>query len=316
MQTLIALMPQGIVGHIVFAMVLTVLLHLTRPVYLAFRRQKTGYGVVFNSVTGLPMDLVTVRLIDEHGQTVSSAVSDKHGRYRIAARPGEFTVDVAKQGYTFPSQYLKKHSTVYANILPTARIRVKDYGIITKNIPIDPAAAGRSKVFGVHIALGKNTQYLLAYLSPFVVIAYPLIRGGILPWILYGLYLGALLVRLLTFKPGKPAFGTITDAETERPVSQAVVRIFDAKFNKLKETQVTAGTGRYAFVVSPGAYYVLIHKPGYKRVRLNFPDIKREGFTLTYDVKLKRLPMPVARTNIDTQAPAAPTQNIAYGDMG
>ena len=40
-----------------YAVFLLVLLFVTRPAYLAFRRKRSGYGVVFNSVTGIPEPL-------------------------------------------------------------------------------------------------------------------------------------------------------------------------------------------------------------------------------------------------------------------
>ncbi|OGL79509.1 hypothetical protein A3E39_00105 [Candidatus Uhrbacteria bacterium RIFCSPHIGHO2_12_FULL_60_25] len=275
--------------HIIFGLVLLGLLHLTRPAYLAFTRGRKGYGVVFNSVTGIPESLVSIRLVlpGQFGTPVSTAVSDKHGRYRLTAKPGEYIVQVVKTGFAFPSEYLKTHSSVYDNILPVSRIIVKDHGIITKNIPVDPVGGGRAKLFSWRLHLNKNVQAGLGAVGPITLWVYPYLSKSVIAWVLYLLYVSAIGYRLFTFKPGQPAFGTIRDAETGELARNAVVRIFNAKANKLLETQITSERGRFAFVVHPGAYYVTIQKPGYKTTRINFPKIAQDAMSLVKDVRLK-----------------------------
>jgi hypothetical protein len=285
------LLRPDVLGDIGYAVVLFVLLTLTRPVYLAFTKRKKGYGVVFDSVTGLPLQLATVRLVipGVYGTPVATAVTDKHGRYSLQGRPGEFIVEVTKTGYTFPSTYLKKRTSLYDNLLPSSRIIVKDFGLMTKNIPMDPAKGGRSKIFHWRLVLGKETQLLIAYLSPLLLAIYPyFLHKTVIAWVVYVIYIAVMLQRVFTFKPGHPAFGTIRDAQSNEPIPQTVVRIFNAKFNKLMDTQITAARGRYAFLVHSGTYYILISRDGYKSLRLNYPVIKKDGTVLAKDVKLKR----------------------------
>lgn len=284
-----------LISHLSFLLVILALLHLTRPVYLAFTRRRRAYGVVFDSLTGIPLPLVTVRLVTPgaFARQVASAVTDKHGRYRLLGRPGEFMVEVVKSGYNFPSQYLKGHTTVYDNLLQAPRIILKDYGMLTKNLPVDPSQdARRSQIFRRQLpALPKNTQFMLAYVSPLLLLIYPLwILPSVIGWLLYAGYLSVMLYRLFTFKPSQAPFGVIRNVETGETVQGAIVRVLSSKFNKVLETQVTGPRGRYAFVVHPGAYYVLIKKEGYKTVRINFPPVKKEGTLLAKDLSLKLAP--------------------------
>lgn len=277
-----------------YAAFLLVLLFVTRPAYLAFRRKRSGYGAVFNSVTGIPEPLVSVRLKDLHGQVVGTAVTDRVGRYRLLAHKGEYIVDVTKAGFAFPSAYLGKgrHSTVYDNLLPTRHVIVQDHGVITKNIPIDPVAdAGRSRIFRWRPHLGKNTQVAIGFLGPVAAFVIPwfLMKTSVAAWAAFVVYAAVSLKRLLSFKPAAPPFGAIRDAQTGRPLERAVVRIFDASNNKVLETQVTSPKGRYAFMVRHGAYYVVVQKPGYRSVRLNFPRIAKDGFLLVRDVPVRQL---------------------------
>jgi hypothetical protein len=285
--------------HVVYGVVLLVILRASRPVYVAFRRRHSGYGVVFNSITGLPVALAGVRLRTrgEHGRIMATAVTDKKGRYSITAKPGEYVVEVVKDGFVFPSRYLRQESSLYDNLLPSAHIIIKDYGVITKNIPADPVGETRqSKVFRWHFQLSSAVQQFLAYGSPFASVFFPLWRGTTSAWALFWVYVAVISVRMLTYRPPRPSFGTIASASTKEPIPHAVVRIFGSKFDKLMETQITGPRGRYAFVVRPGSYYITISKSGYRTVRLKFPNISKDGFALAKDVVMTPLPKtPVSR---------------------
>ncbi|MBD3251312.1 hypothetical protein GF380_02450 [Candidatus Uhrbacteria bacterium] len=281
-------------GLFIYVTILVIALQLTDDVYIKFKRRKSGFGTVFNSVTGKPVDLARVRLVDVHGLTVTSAVTDKYGHYRLTVTPGEYTVDVTKPGFVFPSVFLKnhKHSKTYVNVLPTHRIKIKDHGIITVNIPIDPVEGmrKRSRVFRKWMVLSDNVQLVIAYASPIVFMAYPLINPArILPWLAYGVYVSLILYRLTHFTPGKPPYGTITDLKSGKPIPKVVIRLFDAKFNKLLTTQITSDKGRYALLVNRGAYYMTMKADGYKQVRLNFPHITKDSYPLATDVKMKQV---------------------------
>jgi hypothetical protein len=282
--------PWLLVWDAAYVGVLALLLKLTRPAYLAFRRRRSGYGVVFNSATGIPEALVSVRLRDLHGQIVRTVVTDKHGRYKLSAPRGEYYVEAVKQGFTFPSVYLGKDSaTVYENVLPAAHIIIKDFGVMTKNIPIDPSGTSRSWL-PKRLVLGKDVQYAIAVVSLLLTFAIAFgVRTSWFLWITFAVYVVILLARLLSFKPATPPYGTILDAEVKRPLSQVAVRLLDARFNKVMETQITSPKGRYAFVVSPGKYRLLIKAKGYKTVIVNYPNIAQEGRLLAKDILLKRL---------------------------
>lgn len=282
-------MNPAILIPVSYALLLSVLLKLTKPAYLAFRKRRSGFGTVFNSFTNIPEALVSISLRDLHGRVMRTTVTDKHGRYRLIAPPGEYYVDARKAGFVFPSTFLgaREGRFIYDNVLPAQHIIIKDNGVITKNIPIDPVE-GKKRFRIPSIILPKKIQYTLAAASPVLAfgIAY-ILRNNIFLWAIFAAYVVILFKRLLSYKPADPPFGTISDAETRRPLEHAVVRIFDTKFNKLLETQMTSAKGRYAFIVKAGAYYILIKKEGYKTVRLNFPHIRRDGFLLVKDVKMK-----------------------------
>jgi 5-hydroxyisourate hydrolase-like protein (transthyretin family) len=262
----------AILTDLAFGLFLLLLLHITRPAYLAFRRRRTGFGVVFDSVTGQPVDRATVSLRDGHGRIARTAVTEKDGRYRLMAPKGEYRIEVTKLGYTFPS--------------------VKDHGVITKNIPIDHVEKkGQRSQLGRELALPKGVQLAISGLSPFIAfgIGYVQQHSWVL-WTMYACYLLALLNRLAAFKAPQPPFGTVRDDATGEPLPGVAVRLLNSKFNKVVETQVTSPKGRYAFIINKGAYKIHVTKRGYKGVILNFPHVDEDRFLLAKDVRLKKIP--------------------------
>ncbi len=275
-----------------YGLFLAMLLRLTRSAYLSFRRRKSGFGVVFNSVTGKPESMAIVSLQTLGGKTFRTAPTDRDGRYNLVAPKGDYILEVRRAGYSFPSKILNKknNDSAYENILCVKHIIVTDHGSITLNIPIDPDnVSRRTSLFKRKVLRSKRMQEFVSFVSPFLAIylAY-ILREFWIVWLLLGLYLLALIVRFLDFKPPAPPYGTVRDAESRMPIDKVMVRIFEQKFGKLLETQVTSGKGRYAFVVKKGQYRLLIQKQGYKSVIINFPHVKDDHFLLAKDVLLHR----------------------------
>lgn len=73
----------------------------------------------------------------------------------------------------------------------------------------------------------------------------------------------------------KDRWGIVVDSDLGSPVAGAVVQVFDAKFNQLKETQITGNDGQFGFLLPPGQYYVVVNKVGF-----SFPARKRPPLTL------------------------------------
>jgi len=297
MQEILQWIGSGIVlRHLAFGLLLVAFLRLSYPAYAAFKKRRSAFGIVFNRATDIPEALVSVSLRDLHGRIVRTAVTDKDGKYKIMAPKGEYFVEARKTGFIFPSTLIgrKARHHVYDNILPSTHILIKDYGVMTKNIPIDPVTGtGSSRWWLWRPRLPKNVQYSLGFFGP-------LVAGGVLwlgfrtpgfSWVMYAIYLLHVLDRLISFKPAEPPYGVIRDAVHKRPIEKAVVRIFDARFNKLLETQITSPKGRYAFVVNRGVYRIRIEKAGYKTIVLNYPKVTRDLFLLAKDVRLKPLGM-------------------------
>lgn len=292
-QILVISKQPPVFGPILYAVIVFFILSVTKPVYQKFKRSRSGFGTVFNSMTGKPIDLARVRLVDIHGLTVTSAVTDSYGHYRLTGSPGEYTLDVLKPNFTSPSIFLKDrlHCKKFDNVISSQRIRIKDYGIITKDIPLDPInnTSAQSPVFSKHLLISDNAQFIIFY-TGLIYALYPVFYPThIAAWPIFALHITISLYRVASFRPSKPQFGTITDAQTGEPIERVIIRLFDASFNKILNTQITSPKGRYAFLVNKGSYYMTLQKEGYKPVRLNFPNITKDSYPLATNVNLKAI---------------------------
>jgi len=58
-------------------------------------------------------------------------------------------------------------------------------------------------------------------------------------------------------------YGVVYNSLTKQPVDLAIVRLYDAKTNRIVSSQVSDFKGRYSLVVNPGNYYIKIQKNDY-----------------------------------------------------
>lgn len=84
--------------------------------------------------------------------------------------------------------------------------------------------------------------------------------SSLLPQIFYWL---TQLLQLLGIKKRAKPWGVIFNAETGQPLSLAMVRIYETKYNRILERVVTDNQGRYGFLVKPGEFYITCSKTGF-----------------------------------------------------
>ncbi len=263
----------------------------TQPALLFGRKRKKLYGTVFNSLTRQPIDLATVRLFNaQNGRPVAARVTDSRGRYLLKAKAGDYVMDVKKLGYTFPTSFIRtRDDVIYPDVLIGDEFTHKDDGLVSKNLPVDPEDIERTPTKVYLRVIMNHVKHAVALSGPaislFAFIMYPtLTMVGILVLhaFLYWLF------RKFGYVKAPKRYGKVKDSKTRKPVANAVVRIFDTKYNKLLETQVTDSRGRYAFLVGKNTYYITAEKPGYDAYKSD--DLTREDDIESYiveDFKMK-----------------------------
>ena len=275
----------------------------TQPALLFKRRKRHGWGVVYNSLTKLPLDLVIVRLVNVNsGKVVQTRVTDSHGRYVFFPAIGSYRLETGANRFKFPSAFLGaiKDDGAFLDLYHGEPIEVKEVGaVITANIPLDPSGAELSVRRLIWRLVLRRLQHAFSILSLILALVFVIwvpstLTAGLLvaQVVFYGLFL-----RLAV--PRKPkGWGIIYDEKTRLPLARAVARIFDKQYNKLLETQVTDKTGRYSFLVGRNKYYVSYEKDGYEKKQSEMIDLQNSS-------------EPVASVGVDADLkPAGDNANI------
>ncbi|MDP3729387.1 MAG: carboxypeptidase regulatory-like domain-containing protein [bacterium] len=89
------------------------------------------------------------------------------------------------------------------------------------------------------------------------------------------------LLGLLRFRRKKP-WGHVVDQFTGSPIISATIQIYDAEFNKLKDTQRADGEGRFGTSLKPGTYFIKIAHRG-------FQTFASKPFTVTSSTQVLNL---------------------------
>ncbi len=240
---------------------------VTQPMLLIGGRRRKGYGIVFDSLTRLPVDLAVVRVRDEKtNRVVQTRVTDRGGRYGLLLPAGSYVIEVAKAGHAFPTKYdlATMRGDDYPDILAGARFATGEETAFVKHIPVDRIddEGGKTPKQLRWRALMRRCLMILAFAGPILSAWALLIHTTWTSALLFFIQL-FLLGIVLSVRRAKPkAFGVVRGADG-KPVRQAVVRVVSADYDRVLESQLTSVGGRYAFMVGKGRYYLRAEAPGY-----------------------------------------------------
>ncbi len=298
-QTVVAPTFVGVSAATLIPSLFSILLPLLRflflqPLYLVGKRKRQAWGVVYNSLNKLPIDLATIRLIDKTtGRVVQSRVTDAKGRYLFMVEPGQYLIEVFKQGYVFPTHLLSsvKEDGSFLDIYHGESIRVDEKDTqITPNIPVDPVDAKEKTI--KRIVLEKwlrRLQHTVAIVSIVGAVISVYITPSVLTVVFLVIHTVLFVLFLRYVWPKKPkGWGLVYEHGTAQPVGRAVARLFSKQFDKLVATQVTDSKGRYSFLVGPNDYYVTFEKEGYVPEKTDSVVVKEENGLVVKDVGLKK----------------------------
>ncbi|MEK9152153.1 MAG: carboxypeptidase-like regulatory domain-containing protein, partial [Patescibacteria group bacterium] len=269
---------------------------LAHPTLLIGRRRRKKWGMVYNSLSKLPVDLAIVRLLDaKTARIVRSAVTDKEGRYFFIVQPGEYRISAVKAGHVFPSDFLKgqREDIELVDLYHGEPIVVSQETIITANIPLDPVVVEKQTRKIVLEGIGRRLQKSVGVLTILAMGLAAIIKPSpiVIGLFVANIALYVIFKRLSVSKRPK-SWGIVYDEKSKKPIRNAVARIFEAKYNKLLETQITDGNGHYSFLVGSNVYYVTFEKAGYRKQQQGPVDLlkvdmkKKDEKIVTLDVSL------------------------------
>lgn len=265
----------------------------TQPIMLFGRRRREKWGVVYNSLSKQPLDLAIVRL--QHAETkilMQTRVTDRAGRYSFITKGGGYLMEAVKSGFVFPTQYLAGQTADvdFLGLYHGGQITTQAGETISHNIPLDPVERVETPRRIMVKKILRKIQSKIAFISIITALATFIISPTLLVGALLAFQvLMFFIFRRLAVQKKVKEWGVVYDEEIKKPVSQAVVRIFDKKFNKLLETQITDNSGKYGFLARRNVYYLTAEKQGY--VKYISPDLdltSKDETLIDQNISLKR----------------------------
>jgi hypothetical protein len=235
---------------------------------LGFKKRNKPWGSVYDSVTKQPIDPVYVKLEDENGKEITSAITDIDGRYGFLAPRGIYRLVAHKTNYEFPSKkaFGKTVDEIYPDLYFGETVEITaDGGVISKNIPMDPIKFDWNE-------FEKNEKHLMKFYSKrsliFARIANILFLTGLVLTLILAItvpkgynifflivYFVLYLARNTVIKP--KSYGTVVEKETGNPLSFAIVHLKNAEQTI---NRVVNKIGKFYCLVPNGTYEIRIDK--------------------------------------------------------
>ncbi len=242
----------------------------SQPLLFFTRKKYQKFGVVYHAITKVPLDLVTVRAYDvKTNRLVSSAVSNERGEFILKVpREGVYRLQAVKPQFSYPSVYLQdvQEDGVYAHVYTGQHIEVTDIASpIAVSLPLDPVGEAPVPVKSLQWRrMKRRLALLLSPASIFFALALCVFYPGSFSYfiLLFQIFLYALTWKI-AHRKHRAGWGVVYDSVSRLPVNNVVIRLFEPKYNKLVESTLSDGQGRYAFALGPNEYYVTFEKKGY-----------------------------------------------------
>ncbi len=264
-----------------------------QPLMLLGWRKREKWGLVYNSLNKLPVDLAMVRLINaENGRVMQSKVTDSKGRFIFMVGPGKYRLQAQKSSFVFPSKFLEGFQSdgQKVDIYHGEVVEVTGTAGITATIPLDPIGAQKKPSRLAWEKFGRKLQSILSVVGILVTIASLYISPK---WYIAVLLFAHILLFFVFRKLAMPAkarnWGIVYDDASKSPVSRVVARLFNSQFNKLVDTQITDSSGKYYFLAGDAKYYVTYEHKEYHPQKTDIIDLEgKDAETINLDVKLKK----------------------------
>jgi len=296
----------------------------TQPIMLLTRRRRQNWGIIYDSITKKPLDLAVIRLFEfGTNHLVTTRVTDRAGRYQFIVKPGKYYIEVSKKEHRFPSEVIPQLfggridenvvDDAYQNLYNGGVIEVRegDAGIINRSIPVDPDKKLESDKDVFRRTMWAKVQSWSTLFGPIIaVISYiinPVGWVGALVVIQVVIYL---VFKRLTKIHRALTWGRVKDLLSGKNLKKTVIRVFDTRFNKLLDTQITDSNGKYGFLVSRGEYYLTGNRDGYEPYKSNQIDLtQKDSAYIAEEIKMKKAGTIMAPTAL----PNLPLETISTG---
>lgn len=248
--------------------------------FLRLRRRKP-WGRVYNHLTGKPIESVMVRVLDDKFKKVKETqMTDAEGRFGFLVSPGEYYLKISKRGF-------EERETQMIKVLGPIQTLNLEIALEPLKSELKPKTFRALKVLHFFLDLLDRLSPWILVIGAILAIFTALLAPSILSYIVLGLYVFLIVLKIILHETFFKSFGWVLDHADEKPLALAVVRIFNTDKNWLLGTRVTDKDGRFNFLIGPGNYYVTAVKEGYKPFQSASTHFTKAGL-ISYDIKLEK----------------------------
>ena len=255
---------------------------------IGIRIKGQPYGMVYNALTKEPISNAMVRifsLASGSGDKAlkTTAVTDAYGVFDAELEDGEYSIEVTKNGFSFPSRIITTLTDYpLENIYLGGNFDVTDEKTIYQSIPIDPADASTGSyvkaVFKQRLKVLGRLAYLAFMVIGFVfsVVVYTDFPT-LFNLVILLLYVPSIAMIGVSLMRKDPSYGTVVNAD-HKPIEGVSVGLFDVKGQRYVAKRVTDAEGKFRFIVPVKDYYVQLLDDDYTISRENRRFIKDRRF--------------------------------------
>lgn len=241
-------------------------------------------GRVVHYQTGMPVAGAQVLIYDQDNKLRMTEKTNAQGLFPTSFPAGSYSIGIEAPGFLMASTGGLALRSGGGLVYTGGQIKIenanKPLPII---IPLKPTAQEISSLKTKFLHWWQALQRIGRALS------WPLfISGALLNTILVFidpsfthlaievLYIALIIIKIAVEIRIRPAYGLVRDTITHVPLDLAVVRLVDAKTNRLVMTRVTNNQGKFFALPPAGAYTVSITKQGYGTFTKNNIEITDE----------------------------------------
>lgn len=262
-------------------------------------RRKDRWGIVVDSDLGKPIANVVVQVFDaKFNQLKETQITGDDGQFGFLLPVGQYYIVASEAGFTFPAHkrppvQLRDNERVYLGeeftiseqdpekiphiVVPMDREQEVPKGSAVIRRYWERLLAFVDGVGFIFLFVGAGINTYLLMLAPG--------KLNILFEVLYLILFGLKLYIMLSHQRG---IGTVLDRTSRKPMDLAIVRLYNAKSNRIVQTRVTNSIGRFFLLVPRGEYTVSVSKQGYKTLLIDKVQIKgRSSKALALDFSLE-----------------------------
>ncbi len=242
--------------------------------FLGFRKKGKPYGYVYNSVSKEPVSRAIVRIYDTNDRLVWTDVTDVYGSFNAELPKGQYKILVKKAGFTYPTEIIKglvdyPLEPIYKGDL----FKMSQKTDIKVLIPIDPTDVNKFSALAVSTRTTINTLFkvlhALIFVGGIILAVYTILKfPTLLNWVVLAFYVPAFMMLFKSIFGQQSKYGYVRDVKG-KPVANVEVALKELKFDRFVAKRVTDASGRYRFVMYPGAYELVVTSSDYKAMKFD-----------------------------------------------